>query len=80
MRTLKLGEIANAVKILKIAADESRGYLAKTTQAELNDGLEVLMELLTNEIERSESNGEITDIDAENFDFDLDQISNLLKK
>jgi hypothetical protein len=80
MKTLKFGEIANAVKILKIAAEESRGYLAKTTQSELNNGLEVLMELLTNEVEQSEGNGEISDIDAENFDFELDQISNLLKK
>ena len=80
MRTLKFGEIANAIKILKIATEESRGYLAKTTQAELDNGLDVLIELISWQAEKAESYGEITEIDAENFNFDLDQIAELLKK
>lgn len=79
MKTLNLGQLQNILKVIAVAATETRGFASKTIQAEFNDGMNVLLELATREIQKSEHSDMITQIQLENLEWELDQIEARLK-
>lgn len=73
----KFGQISNMIKVLELAAKESRGHLNKTIQAELDEGMKDLVQAVTDAL--SESIENMTDEQAQHCDDELESIYKSIK-
>jgi hypothetical protein len=72
---MNYGQLKHMVQALELAAANSQGHANKTIQAEINDGMKNLVQLVTDAL--SESVEDLSENQADDIDYDLD---NLYKK